>query len=233
MNLSAANLSAEHCRPGFVQPVVKTMLLIFLLMVTCRPGLALQLNQDVCRERAKELGVTIRSNTDGENGVKVWLEFVPAGALKNFSHVDLEIDADGKRLVSAPLLTSGPTAEKVSVHFSADPAYLATSVLTIVVEDEARERSGFRFKVKDFLEPKKSAEALPVYETAEQIKAMPAVKATLMEKGPCYSVFKGADGKQFVIGTPGSGPQAGRFFRTLEVGKAYELPRAFLDYQKR
>ena len=52
--------------------------------------------------------MTIRSNMDGENGVKVWLEFVPAGVLKNFSHVDVEIDADGKRLVAAPLLTSRP-----------------------------------------------------------------------------------------------------------------------------
>jgi len=211
---------------------VKTLLLIFLLMVACRPGLALQLNQDVSRERAKELGVTIRSNLDGENGVKVWLEFVPAGALKNFTHVDLEIDADGKRLVAAPLLASRSTAEKVSVHFSADPAYLATSVLTIVVQD-AEERFGFRLKVKDFLEPKKSAEARPVYETAEQIKAMPVVKATLVEKGPCYSVFRRADGKQFVIGTPGSGPEVGQFLGTLEVRQAYELPRAFVDYQKR
>jgi hypothetical protein len=47
------------------------MLLIFLLMVACCPCLALQLNQNVSRERAKELGVTIRSNMDGENGVKV------------------------------------------------------------------------------------------------------------------------------------------------------------------
>ena len=42
------------------------MLLIFLLVVACRPGLALQLNQDVSRERAKELGVTVRSNMDGK-----------------------------------------------------------------------------------------------------------------------------------------------------------------------
>jgi hypothetical protein len=208
------------------------MLLIFLLMVAC-PGLALQLNQDVSRERAKELGVTIRSNLDGENGVKVWLEFVPAGVLKNFTHVDLVIDADGKRLVAAPLLTSRPTPEKVSVHFSADPPYLSTSVLTIVVEDGALGRFGFRLKVKDFLEPNRSAEARPVYETAEQIKAMPAVKATLEERSPCSSVFRGADGKQFVIGTPGSGSEVWKFLETLEEGQAYELPRAFLDYQKR
>jgi hypothetical protein len=87
--------------------------------------------------------------------------------------------------------------------------------------------------VKDFLEPKKSAEARPVYETAEQIKAMPAVKATLTEKGPCYSVFRGVDVKQFVIGTPGSTPEVWRFLGTLEEGRAYELPRAFLDYEKR
>ena len=66
------------------------MRLIFLLMVACRPCLALQLNQDVSRERAKELGVTIRSNVDGENGGKVWLEFVPTGVLKSFTHAALK-----------------------------------------------------------------------------------------------------------------------------------------------
>lgn len=116
----------------------------------------MQHNLDVSRERAKELGVTIRSQTNGQSGIKVWLEFKTQGELKNFSHVNLDITAGEKWLVDAPLLTTRPSPESVVVFFSADPAYLATSVLTIVVQDGVRTRVGYQFKVKDFVELEKS-----------------------------------------------------------------------------
>ncbi len=264
----------------------------------------------VSRERAKELGVTIRSNPNGESGVRVWLEFQPKGVLKNFTRVELDITAGEKRLVDAVLQTTHPTADTVTAQFSADPAYLATSVLTIVVQDGERTRIGYQFKVKDFLEPGVKADAgtaIPSYITAEQIKAMapvkatvehretytarlrtadgqqftlgsdrgaqevwhfvgtalkqgqtyelpgaflayqqrkfyvtaeevramPAGRATLELRGPCFSIFRGADGKQFVIGNPGSGPAVWKFLGTLEEGQTYELPGAFVDYHKR
>ena len=115
-------------------------------------GFALQINKEVSKEAAKKLGVTIRSQQNGEEGVAVWLEFNPQGELKNFTRVELEITAAGKSLVHAPLLTSRPTEDNVSVHFSADPAYLATSELTILVQDEKDTRLVYQFKLKDFIE---------------------------------------------------------------------------------
>ena len=67
------------------------------------------------------------------------------------------------------------------------------------------------------------------YDSVAEIKAMPARKATLELRGPCYSIFRNTDGKQFVIGSPGSGDKVWGFLGTLEEGKTYELPKAFLD----
>jgi hypothetical protein len=68
------------------------------------------------------------------------------------------------------------------------------------------------------------------YETVAEIKAMPTRKATLELRAPCYSIFRNADGKQFVIGSPGSGDEVWKFLGTLEEGKTYELPKVFLDH---
>lgn len=139
---------------------MRTMLNIsvvtLLLAAASRECCALQHNVEVSKERAKELGVTLRSNVDGENGVKVWIEFEPKGDLKEFSHVTVDISSGGKRLVSAPLLTGRPSPERVAVHFSADPTLLPSSVLTIVVNAGERTRIGYQFQVKDFVEPQKS-----------------------------------------------------------------------------
>ncbi|HEV7402771.1 MAG TPA: hypothetical protein VGO11_07600 [Chthoniobacteraceae bacterium] len=71
------------------------------------------------------------------------------------------------------------------------------------------------------------------YGTAEAIKAMPACKAALELTGPCYSVFKTADGKWFTIGDPGSKPDVYEFLGSLTDGQTYEFPGAFLEYHKK
>lgn len=51
----------------------------------------------------------------GTNEVGVWIELKPKGKLEGFSHVSLEIGAEGRRLVSANLLPSRQTDESVVV----------------------------------------------------------------------------------------------------------------------
>jgi hypothetical protein len=139
-----------------MKTILNISILTFLLVAASSHCFALMDIADVSKEQAKELGIGIRTNAAGPNEVSVWLEFVPHGVLKNFTRVDLEINAGKKRLVAAPLLASRPTLERVAVHFSADPAYLATSILTIVVVDGERTIIGYRLKVKDFIEHEKS-----------------------------------------------------------------------------
>jgi hypothetical protein len=79
---------------------------------------------------------------------------------------------------------------------------------------------------------KKSAEAVPIYETAKEIKAMPPCKATVVHTYPCYSLLRATDGKQFCIGSPGATLEVGNFVETLKDGQTYKIPGAFLTYQK-
>lgn len=80
---------------------------------------------------------------------------------------------------------------------------------------------------------KKSAEtAIPVYETAEQIKTMSPCKATVEERHPCYSILRTADGQKFSIGSPAATQEVVQFLGTLNDGHAYKFPGVFLDYLK-
>jgi hypothetical protein len=102
-------------------------------------------------------------------------------------------------------------------------------VLTAPVTHAEEKSSG-----KETADGKKAAEiALPGYESAEQITAMLPCKATVEESHGCYSVFTTADGKKFSIGGPGATKEVVRFLQTLKDGESYELPGAFLDYQKK
>jgi hypothetical protein len=71
------------------------------------------------------------------------------------------------------------------------------------------------------------------YGTAEEMKAMPVCKGRLELTGPCYSVFKTADGQWFTIGDPGSKPDVYEFLRSLADGQSYDFPKAFLDYHRK
>jgi hypothetical protein len=70
------------------------------------------------------------------------------------------------------------------------------------------------------------------YVTADQIGAMPPRKARLEERGPCYAVFRTADGKEFSIGSPVARSQVVEFIGSLKEGESYRLPEAFLEFQK-
>ncbi len=72
-----------------------------------------------------------------------------------------------------------------------------------------------------------------VYETAEQIKAMPPCKVTVLERGPCYVFLKAMDGKGFYLGSPASKAEVERFLAVLKDGQQYDFPDTFVEYQER
>lgn len=74
---------------------------------------------------------------------------------------------------------------------------------------------------------------IPRYEKAEEIKAMPPCKATVVwGMGTCSARFKTTDGKEFNIGSPGAGPGVIEFLETVKEGQIYVFPSAFIDYLK-
>lgn len=72
----------------------------------------------------------------------------------------------------------------------------------------------------------------PVYDTAEEIQAMPPCKAVVVERAPCFVYLSTRDGKGFYIGSPGSTAEVGRFTNELKDGRSYKFPETFLKYQE-
>jgi hypothetical protein len=72
----------------------------------------------------------------------------------------------------------------------------------------------------------------PVFETAEQIRAMLPCKARVVERGPCYAYLQTAGGKGLYLGSPASEADVEGFLAVLKTGQQYELPEAFLDYER-
>ena len=71
-----------------------------------------------------------------------------------------------------------------------------------------------------------------IYEYVVQVLAMPSCSATVVDKGPCFAKFEYGDGRVFCIGSPGAATEVVQFVATLEKGKTYYLPEAFMKYQK-
>src|SRR4051794_36042143 len=57
------------------------------------------------KEKAKaKYGIKMHARTDGDAGIKVWLEFKKEGWLEKFSYAELRmVDSEGKHLISAQL----------------------------------------------------------------------------------------------------------------------------------
>ena len=109
----------------------------------------------VSKERAKELGVTFRTHTNGAAGIQVWLEFKTEGELKKITYIELQIGEAERPDLSVSLPVSYSTPGKGVVSFSAYPAYLSKSTLRIVVYGGPKGDVGYLFKVKDFIDLEK------------------------------------------------------------------------------
>ena len=72
----------------------------------------------------------------------------------------------------------------------------------------------------------------PVYDTADQIRTIPACKAVVVERGPCYVRLETADGNEFFIGSPAAGADVVQFLEGLKDGRTYKFPDTFKKYQE-
>jgi len=132
--------------------IMNISVLTFLLFAASSQCFAMLAIEDVSTNRAKELGVTIRTNMNGQAGIQVQMEFKTDGELKKITYVELQIGDGENRIMSAPLLVSYPSSGRVAVRFSAYPAYLSKCILTIAVYGGPKGDWGYRLKVKDFIE---------------------------------------------------------------------------------
>ncbi len=72
----------------------------------------------------------------------------------------------------------------------------------------------------------------PVYDTAEQIRSMPACRAVVVERGPCYVRLRSMEGNELYLGSPAAGNDVIEFLQGLKDGRTYRFPEAFRRYEE-
>lgn len=107
--------------------------------------------ETVSKERAKELGLEIRSNAAGPDLVRVELAF-DAKALPGYSRVDFEIRDGGKLLSSCSLREETAEPGRVVVSFAADRTKLAQMTLRIMTGVGTRSMVGRDIHVNEFVD---------------------------------------------------------------------------------
>jgi hypothetical protein len=133
---------------------------VAVLLAPPSPCFALWEIEPVSRERAKELGMEVRSERAGPNHVRVELEFKTDGALKNFtdgelqnrSRVELRIGEGDNPPVTAPLREDRSKPGRIVVSFNADRAQLGKLGLWVMVPGTLGGMI-YELRVKDFVEP--------------------------------------------------------------------------------
>jgi hypothetical protein len=114
----------------------------------------------VSKERAKEMGIEVRSTEAGANQVRVELELKTEGALKrftegtNFSGVQLRVGDGDNPSLTARLQEDRSKPGQIVVGFTADRAQLDKLALWVYVPGDLG-RAIYDLRVKDFIEPKK------------------------------------------------------------------------------
>ncbi len=107
---------------------------------------------EVSKERAKELGIVIRSEAAGPKDVWVKLEFEVKGELKGFTSVSLEIKKGEKR-ISAELREDRSKPGRVVVSFRADRASLDNIMLWVLVTGvNPMGMTEYTLQMKDFVD---------------------------------------------------------------------------------
>jgi hypothetical protein len=134
-----------------------------VLLIAPRQCVAVWGIEPVSRERAKELGMEVRSASAGHNHLRVELKFQTKGELNRYteggsssdpSRVELRIGKGDNLLVTAPLREDRSKRGRIVVGFTADRGQLDKLSLRVMVA-EGLGGSAYDLRVKNFVEPKK------------------------------------------------------------------------------
>jgi hypothetical protein len=106
---------------------------VTVILALANPCFALWEIAEVTKERAKELGIEVRSHAAGPVDVRVELDFKPEGELKNVREVNLRISDGEKLVVTAPLREDRSNPGRVVVTFTADRTKLDKLTLWVMV----------------------------------------------------------------------------------------------------
>ena len=138
-----------------VRAIQRLSIVTLLLVVAPSLCCALEFIENVTPERAKALGLEIRSNAAGPDAVRIELHFEAKGELKDYTRVALEMQ-DGDRLIlTSTLQEEKSTPGRVVVSFAADRTKLDKITLKVVTQQSPRGRVGHVLQMKEFVDLEK------------------------------------------------------------------------------
>ena len=115
------------------------------------PAAALRSIGPITKQDAVELGITVRATPSGPEAAWVTLEFIPKGKLKDYSHVELEIEDGGKPLIAYAVLDAKRGANgSISLTFMVSRAILPKVTLSIVTGFPSN-YAGNQLALRDFV----------------------------------------------------------------------------------
>jgi hypothetical protein len=122
----------------------------YLLTLESMSAATMEEYEIVTKERAKALGLSITSQAEGPDAVRVSLEFEKQGELKEYKHVELK-QFDGDKLLLSVTLKEGESKPgRMIVGFVSTRSNLTTLSLEIVAKDRGS-RVRYVLPVKDFV----------------------------------------------------------------------------------
>src|SRR5687767_10527357 len=101
-----------------MKTILNISVVAVFFVVATSPCFALWDVESVSKERAKELGMEVRSKAAGPKHVGVELEFKLDGQLKDFSQVDLHFDQGDKPTLHVALREDRSKPGRVAVSFT-------------------------------------------------------------------------------------------------------------------
>src|SRR5688572_13827324 len=120
-------------RPTAMNRLLLPALIAGLSLFCALPAAALRSIGPITKQDAGELGIKVTATPSGPEAAWVTLEFTPKGKLKDYSHVELEIEEGGKPVIAYAVLgeTRGANGS-VSLTFMVSRAFLPKVTLSIV-----------------------------------------------------------------------------------------------------
>ena len=130
--------------------------IVLALLTSAYPVSAMYSVGPLTQEQAEKSGITVKSRTNGNVGIKVWLEIEKDGFFGDFAWIELRMkDEEGLHLLSTRLqphpVVHGQSEDIVTVSFSVDSAQLKNCSFWLCKGGSLRGGEILTIKVSDFL----------------------------------------------------------------------------------
>lgn len=132
-------------------PFLRVLLFMCLPCLVAEPCGAMISVEDVTPRRARELGVTFRTTTNGIAGIRVWVEARAEKELAKITYAEVKIGEGDGRIMSAHLRERRLKEGRRTFLFSVRPRYLSQSSVMLVVYNGPRGAVGYRFRLSRFI----------------------------------------------------------------------------------